>query len=103
MWKCEVCGEEIDDQFDSCWRCAGAGELGIGAEGSASAFEETFVSSDVCTHCGSRHVVPNVWLADQGQDSDDKSRVKVSGNPNAWLFKGTARAEVIGRLCCKCG
>jgi hypothetical protein len=22
MWKCPKCGEEIDDQFDSCWRCA---------------------------------------------------------------------------------
>ena len=23
MWKCQVCGEEIEDQFDSCWKCAG--------------------------------------------------------------------------------
>ena len=22
MWKCPKCGEEIDDQLDSCWRCA---------------------------------------------------------------------------------
>ena len=22
MWKCQVCGEEIEDQFDSCWKCA---------------------------------------------------------------------------------
>jgi hypothetical protein len=22
MWKCPKCGEEVDDQFDSCWRCA---------------------------------------------------------------------------------
>jgi len=21
MWKC-ACGEEIEDQFDSCWKCA---------------------------------------------------------------------------------
>jgi DNA-directed RNA polymerase subunit RPC12/RpoP len=21
MWKCERCGEEIEDQFDSCWKC----------------------------------------------------------------------------------
>jgi len=21
MWKCEKCGEEIEDQFDSCWKC----------------------------------------------------------------------------------
>ena len=22
MWKCAQCGEEIEDQFDSCWKCA---------------------------------------------------------------------------------
>ena len=22
MWKCQTCGEEIEDQFDSCWKCA---------------------------------------------------------------------------------
>jgi len=21
MWKCEKCGEAIEDQFDSCWKC----------------------------------------------------------------------------------
>jgi len=24
-WVCSRCGEEIEGQFDSCWRCAGAG------------------------------------------------------------------------------
>jgi hypothetical protein len=23
MWKCQKCGEEIEDQFESCWKCAG--------------------------------------------------------------------------------
>ena len=23
MWKCEQCGEEHEDQFESCWNCAG--------------------------------------------------------------------------------
>ena len=22
MWTCAKCGERIDDQFDSCWKCA---------------------------------------------------------------------------------
>lgn len=22
-WKCPECGEQIDAQFDTCWRCAG--------------------------------------------------------------------------------
>ena len=23
MWTCPNCGERIEDQFDSCWKCAG--------------------------------------------------------------------------------
>src|SRR5215471_18179254 len=23
MWTCSKCGESIEDQFDSCWKCAG--------------------------------------------------------------------------------
>lgn len=23
MWTCDKCGEQHEDQFDSCWRCAG--------------------------------------------------------------------------------
>lgn len=26
MWKCPKCGEEIEDQFGSCWKCAAAVE-----------------------------------------------------------------------------
>jgi hypothetical protein len=22
MWTCPKCGEKIEDQFDSCWKCA---------------------------------------------------------------------------------
>ena len=25
MWKCEKCGEKIEDQFDDCWKCANKG------------------------------------------------------------------------------
>src|SRR5512142_2371894 len=23
MWTCSKCGEDIEDQFDSCWKCQG--------------------------------------------------------------------------------
>ena len=26
MWTCNKCGEELEDQFDSCWQCAGPAE-----------------------------------------------------------------------------
>ncbi len=27
MWTCSKCGEKIEDQFDSCWKCAGHPEV----------------------------------------------------------------------------
>ena len=24
MWTCPVCGEKVEEQFDSCWRCQAA-------------------------------------------------------------------------------
>ena len=27
MWRCTKCGEEIEDQFDACWKCAEAGPV----------------------------------------------------------------------------
>ena len=26
MWNCPKCGEDIEDQFDACWKCAGGGK-----------------------------------------------------------------------------
>lgn len=26
MWTCPKCNESIEDQFDSCWKCAGAAQ-----------------------------------------------------------------------------
>ena len=25
MWECPECGEELEDGFDSCWKCANEG------------------------------------------------------------------------------
>ena len=36
MWKCDTCGEQIGDQFDTCWKCAGDGDDDMDPEGSLS-------------------------------------------------------------------
>ena len=30
MWTCKKCGEKIEDQFDSCWKCSTAREVSEG-------------------------------------------------------------------------
>lgn len=32
MWTCPKCGEKIEDQFDTCWKCAAAG-VQVGPDG----------------------------------------------------------------------
>ena len=38
MWRCENCGEEVEDTFDACWKCA---SKPLGLEGNAVNTEET--------------------------------------------------------------
>lgn len=46
MWKCE-CGEQIEDQFDACWKCAGRNPAEPGTE--APRVEEPIFAR--CPHC----------------------------------------------------
>lgn len=103
MWKCEVCGEEIADQFDACWRCAANPAEKIPEIASTPTIDETHESVDQCVECGSKKVIPNAVMGDQGHYSDGRARIKVESNPTALLFKGTARAEIVAKLCCACG
>lgn len=32
MWHCPDCGEKLEEQFDSCWKCAGKGANRLGYE-----------------------------------------------------------------------
>ena len=103
MWKCKTCGERIEDQFDTCWRCAGQCDGVTDPDASLPEIEELIESSEACVKCGSSRVVPNARLGDQGESSDGKARMLVSANPTAILFKGTARSEIVGKVCCDCG
>ena len=36
MWTCPKCGEQHDDQFESCWKCAGLATAPSGATSPAA-------------------------------------------------------------------
>lgn len=40
MWTCEKCGKEIEDHFESCWRCTNA-SVEVGAVASTEASRST--------------------------------------------------------------
>ena len=48
MWRCTKCGEEIEDQFDTCWKCAEAGPVMWRCTKCGEEIEDQF---DACWKC----------------------------------------------------
>jgi len=58
---------------------------------------------DPCAKCGSRHVIPDADLLDQGQYSDGILQAKYDRNPSAIFRKGRALSRLVARVCARCG
>ena len=59
--------------------------------------------AEPCAKCGSRHVVPDAELLDQGQYSDGSLKAKYDRNPSAIFRKGRAVSRLVARVCARCG
>jgi len=51
MWKCPECGEELEDQFDECWQCAGVEVSQENEEPLDSHISESVVAEEVGSSC----------------------------------------------------
>jgi hypothetical protein len=56
-----------------------------------------------CARCGSHRVVPRATIWDQGEGSKGTLQAYVYADPNALVFKGTAYATLVARICADCG
>jgi hypothetical protein len=57
-----------------------------------------------CPKCGSRDVIPNVYVMDLGHANYPHNlKVSVEEHPNAWLFKGEVRSSLKAWVCGACG
>jgi hypothetical protein len=56
-----------------------------------------------CAKCGSRKVVPDAELLDQGQYSDGALKAKYERHPSAIFFKGREVTALRARICARCG
>src|SRR5215469_8579953 len=54
MWTCPKCGEAIEDQFDSCWKCAPA-------QSSSAAARAKLKTSDYLIAAGIAYLIP--WFS----------------------------------------
>jgi hypothetical protein len=122
-WKCPKCGETVPGNFDQCWKCMAtrSGEPLPEVSGEISEvdaidqnLEPIDVGSDLrkddrnasqvrCRGCGSAKIILNVTVVDQGEYSDGRLKVKVSGNPEALIFKDSLYGEIKADICGECG
>ena len=59
MWTCPKCGEKIEDQFDSCWKCAGQpDQIGLPFGSRMEDSQRQFVSGILLA----MGLIPATWL-----------------------------------------
>ena len=62
-----------------------------------------------CAKCSSVRVIPNVFVVDEsprtseGIPADNPLRVRIEGNPQAWILKDRLYGELTARICGDCG
>jgi predicted nucleic-acid-binding Zn-ribbon protein len=67
------------------------------------------MSDSQCAKCGSTRVIPRVFIVDEspatsdGLPQDNPLRVRVEGNPSAWIRKDRLYGELTARICGECG
>lgn len=58
----------------------------------------------LCAKCASDKVIPRATLVDRADYNIETNLVaKVYADPDAFLFKGAQRSEVVARICGQCG
>jgi predicted nucleic-acid-binding Zn-ribbon protein len=56
-----------------------------------------------CAKCGSRKVIPDAEILDQGQASDGTLKAKYDRRPFAFFNKGRSSTRLLARICVQCG
>lgn len=62
-----------------------------------------------CAKCSSARVIPRVFVVDEspatseGMPVDNPLRVRIEGNPSAWIRKDRLYGELTARICGDCG
>jgi hypothetical protein len=100
MWTCPKCNEQLEDQFDSCWRCA--------QEKYQSALEtrldvwEQPVETHSCAKCGSHKIIPRARILDRGE-APYELMTFVEEEPYSFLFPGRVYSSLRATICGNCG
>ncbi|MBN1568282.1 MAG: hypothetical protein JXA73_10585 [Acidobacteria bacterium] len=56
-----------------------------------------------CPKCGSKKIIPNTRIRDQGQSSDGKLKAFIDADPEALIFKDRLYSMLLADICGECG
>ncbi len=74
MWKCNKCGEELEDTFDSCWKCAKP-------DTKSSNHQQSSHGSPTKRH-GNENIIENIKQRWSGLDTEELSKREKSNELN---------------------
>ena len=96
MWRCKQCGEEIEDQFNSCWKCA---------ESTLPDPGDTLPKySAKCPACGSENVVKGVKTVDRELLGSREQSVIYDGQGKGQAFlPKITKSNIVAVVCGDCG
>lgn len=95
MWKCEECGEGIEDQFDSCWKCAGAS---LKADNDGSRWGRK------CLACGGGRLVKGIVPVAHGLTPITGPELEYSGPEGGdHLWPRKTKSAMAAVVCGECG
>jgi predicted nucleic-acid-binding Zn-ribbon protein len=96
MWRCKQCGEEIEDQFNSCWKCA---------ESTLPDPGDTLPKySAKCHACGSENVVKGVKTVDRELLGSREQSVIYDGQGKGQAFlPKITKSNIVAVVCGDCG
>ena len=96
MWRCKQCGEEIEDQFSSCWKCAESTHPDPG--------DTSPKYSPKCLACGSENLVKGVKTVDRELLGSAEQTVRYDGQSTGQAFlPRVTTSRIVAVVCGDCG
>ena len=96
MWTCNRCGEAIEDEFDSCWKCAEPSPLGPS--------DTCPKYSAKCLACGSEKLIKGIKTVDKVLTGSTTLSIQYSPEGNGTsLLPRIINSPVVAQVCGDCG
>ena len=102
MWRCARCNTELEDQFDSCWKCSAPRDAQPG-DTEAAAPSTPLGRERPCLRCGGLELIPAARVIDRTRHGEADLKAQVERDPDAFVFTQASSSALRANICRKCG